>query len=174
MKSLKAILSGVIVLGAFHAQAEYLLWSLDWDADEVSSSAKYAAIVVLDSNGESLTNPDTLLTWVDPDTGATGTRIKKNADADPVEVAADISSYSDPDDGYKFALRVYDSDKNEIKTYNAATYADLASAGVIWGADSMNPGVSTSWNPATYAVPEPATGTLFILGSLMLFRRKRA
>ena len=171
MKSLKAILAGLVVLGAVHAQAEYLLWSVDWD--EVDQNATYAAVVVLDSNGQSLT-PETYARWVDSeDSSITGTTVKRDPEGGETEMISIIESpYNDSNAGYKFAITLYDSSKTAIAASDPATYSELSDS--IWGGN-MFPGVSTSWNPTKYnAVPEPASGTLFIVGALMLFRRKRA
>ena len=171
MKSLKAILAGLVALAAIHAKAEYLLWALDWD--EVDENATYAAVVVLDSEGKSLT-PETYARWVDTDNPSmTGTMFKRDPEGGESEVTSVIDSpYNNPSAGYKFAITLYDSSKNAIAASDPATFSELSDS--IWGGN-MSPGVSTSWNPTKYnAVPEPATGTLFILGSLMLFRRKRA
>ncbi len=173
MKSLKAILLGILAIGAVSVRAEYLLWTMDWaDTDAAADSA---SIIVFYASGNEL-SPSVALEQADhPAAGtAAATTIYRDFETpnESVEVTSIISSpYNDPDAGYKFALRVYDENGDALKTYAAASYSDLSDS--IWGGN-MNPGVSTSWSPTKYAVPEPASGTLFIVGALMLFRRKRA
>ncbi len=171
MKSLKAVLLGLLAVGAFSAQAEYLLWQMDWD--DVDDTVDYATIVVMNAQG---TVVDTLALAPDPDVSADaqpppGTTEIYRGEESPVDIVSIIpSAYAQSP--YTFALKTYDdSSDQEVATYGPTPYADISNS--IWGGD-YHPGVSTAWSPTKYAVPEPATGTLFILGSLMLFRRKRA
>ena len=172
MKSLKAVLLGLLTIGAFSAQAEYLLWQMDWA--DVADDADYATMVVLDSatgNEVATLNQATV-----PSTQTDPTKVYRDIDEDDnyVSDSTRVTSVVDgsyTNDNYSFALRTYDVDGNLKDTYGPAPYADISSS--IWGG-SLTPGVSTAWSPTKYAVPEPATGTLFIVGALMLFRRKRA
>ena len=174
MKSLKTVLLGLLTVGAFSAQAEYLLWQMDWS--DTADTADYATIVVFDaSNNEvgslELANLPSSVQADDRD------KVYRDFDDnnpsgysnDSVSVTSVIDPYNSS--AYSFALRTYDSAGNTLNTYTPASYANLQDS--IWGG-SLTPGISTSWSPTKYAVPEPATGTLFIIGSLMLFRRKRA
>ena len=175
MKSLKTILLGLLTVGAFSAQAEYLYWQMDWaDADDL---ADYATLVVLDASGHEL-DPSVVLELANPSPlDSTKTKVVRDIDAndqysdESVQVTSIINS-THQSDAYTFALRTYDERGNLLETFGPTPYADIA--GSIWNNPPMSPGASTTWSPTKYAVPEPATGTLFILGSLMLFRRKRA
>ena len=178
MKSLKAVLLGLLTVGAFSAQAEYLLWQMDWE--DTANTADYATLVVMDASGNELA-PPVALELANLPTEVTGddrTKVFRDYDSssasgysnEPQQVTSVIDSQY-ANDNYTFALRTYDANDTVLKTYTPAPYSALSDS--IWGG-SLTPGVSTAWSPTKYAVPEPATGTLFILGSLMLFRRKRA
>lgn len=168
MKSIKTLLLLLGATLAVRAPAEYLLWSIDWE--DVDPSADYAAIVVLDQNGENIgtgSSPYTYLLLADAPT--TGETFIYKGSYSPVEVTSDITDYANSN--YSFALYLYDKSDSLVSKSNAESYASLSDS--IWKSD-LNPGVSTVWSPTTYAVPEPATGTLFIAGALLLFRRKRS
>ena len=171
MKSLRTfLLATAAVFAAAGARAEYLLWTMDWT--QVDDSADYAQMAVFDSSG----NQVALLT--DTDTGIT----QNYRDLDNPSVATEAKSvvdspYNDPSAGYTFAIMVYDNTDKALSKGETKTYSQLQSAGYIWGSDGgMNhpTGSSTTWSPTTYgAVPEPATGTLLVVGSLLLFRRRK-
>ena len=173
MKSLRTfLLATAAVFAAAGARAEYLLWTMDWT--QVANS-DYAQVAVLNADGSQTGN-----FLVDSDTGITQTY----RDTENPTVATETKSTitvpaNSQEESYKYAIIVYDSAGNALKKGEAMTYSQLQSAGYIWGSDGgMNApsgtGSSTAWSPTTYgAVPEPATGTLLVVGSLLLFRRRK-
>ena len=173
MNTLKTFLLLSVATIAFQARAEYLLWSVDWNA-AANETADYAAIVVLNSSDNSIvggeSNPTYLtLAGMEDETPPDNQFLYKD-DESPVEAEANVvSPYNS--NSYSFALYLYDASGKLVSKSDPATYASLSSS--IW-ANDFNPGVSTTWAPTTYAVPEPATGALLLVGSLLLFRRKRA
>lgn len=173
MKSLRTfLLATAAVFATAGARAEYLLWTMDWTQVDGSD---YAQVAVLNADGSETGN-----FLVDSDTGITQTYRDLTNPSVATETTSVIDSpYNDPSAGYKFAIMVYDNSGSgkAIKKGEAMTYSQLQSAGYIWGSDGgMNhpTGSSTTWSPTTYgAVPEPATGTLLVVGSLLLFRRRK-
>lgn len=167
MKTLKTLLFVLVATLAVRAPAEYLLWSVDWS--QVNSAADYAVVAVLDADGKAVMNGSDPVLLVTADEFATE-YVGKGSDT-VSEVKSVISSPYNADP-YKFAIQIYDGSDNLLGSTDAVTYSELPG---LWSGDPQSvPSVGTTFNTSTYqAVPEPATGMLFVAGALMLFRRKR-
>ena len=170
MKMIKALLFTLVATLAVRAPGEYIFWQVDWTLTD--SSADYASIAVLDADGNAVTVDSQPVYLLTADETPPSTQVYRDRDypSEPTEATSSISSPYNSN-GYKFAIEIYDNTGTKLASSDPVAFSDLP----VWSG-SMNPpmGVSTVWSPTTYtAVPEPATGMLFIAGALMLFRRKR-
>jgi hypothetical protein len=170
MKTLQKLLFVLVATLAVRAPAEYLLWSVDWT--QAGDTADYATLVVLDNAGNTLA----VLNDV---TDSSYPSDKLYRDLENPSVASNAKSeitspYNNPSADYQFAIKVYDSGNNLLGSTTPVTYSELPG---LWGSDGQSTpsgGTTFSTTPTNYnAVPEPATGMLFLAGALMLFRRKR-
>lgn len=172
MKTLQKLLFALVATLAVRAPAEYLLWSVDWTQADTDVLADYATLVVLDSAGNTLAVLNDVTDPSDPSD-------KLYRDLENLNVASNAKSeitspYNNPSADYQFAIKVYDSGNNLLGSTTPVTYSELPG---LWGSDGQSTpsgGTTFSTTPTNYnAVPEPATGMLFLAGALMLFRRKR-
>ena len=96
----------------------------------------------------------------------------------PGEYFADISDYADP--AYSFAVELGQYSAGDwVKTLvwsETKSYTELAAHRVPWDDENLKPAYVQPWNPNSYAVPEPCSGMLVLLGlaALALKRRKRS
>ena len=97
----------------------------------------------------------------------------------PGEYFADISSYADP--AYSFAIELGNWDSttdtwvDTLVQSETKSYDSLAAHRAPWDDKNLEPAYVTPWNPTPYAVPEPTSGMLVLIGlaALALRRRKR-
>lgn len=170
MKTMKTLLFALVATLAVRAPAEYLLWSVDWS--QVDPSADYAVVAVLNSDGTAVKNEGEQVFLMLAD-GSGADAVGKGEETVLTGIKSVIESpyNSDP---YKFAIQVYDSGDNLLGSTDPVTYSQLPG---LWGSDGQSiPSGGTTFSTVTsnyHAVPEPATGMLFVAGALMLFRRKR-
>ena len=60
-----------------------------------------------------------------------------------------------------------------IATSEMVSYSSLKSAGHIAEWDGINPSAPSVWQAASYTVPEPTGGMLFVIGGALLALRRR-
>lgn len=97
----------------------------------------------------------------------------------PMTWVADVSGFSSGSAGYAFVIELgnYESGVwSTLAVSESASYADLhANRHVVSIRDtgSFDPQYATPWAPATYAVPEPGSGLLTLVGCMLLALKRR-
>ena len=92
----------------------------------------------------------------------------------PVEAYADVTDYSGA--SYSFAIELGNYESGTWVAYvtsEATSYTDLDAAHHIAAWNGINPVPGQVWRPASYAVPEPSSGLLMLLGGALLALRRR-
>ena len=170
-------------LGLWAKADERLLWWLvtaedpveDWYGSQSTVSAigaNQARLRVEDSEG----NASYLNFWVWDDDGHGNVRQLELSGADgtfiPVEGWADVSGYGE---GYSFAVELGNWENGEwVKTLASSEpvpYNNLKEHIGSW--EDIGADLALYWVPKGYAVPEPSSGLLMILGGALLALRRR-
>ena len=161
----KLLLFAMLIGGVFCLKADVIYWMVsdDYAKDaDPSSSATFASLYVMD-NGV-VVNP-ALAT-------ATGAQVWGAYDFGEY-FTQDLGSYAGSTYSYYVEL------SNGLKT-DPITYASAVQNGYISVSGSMNPpeslaggGFGQSAATATYAVPEPTSGLLFLIGGMLLGLKRR-
>ncbi len=94
----------------------------------------------------------------------------------PIEAYADVDAYSSAT--YSFAIELGNFDGPDGSwvahvTSDPVSYTDLSAAHHISTWDGIDPVPGAVWHPAAYAVPEPASGLLVLIGGALLALRRR-
>lgn len=90
--------------------------------------------------------------------------------------ASVVAPYADA--AYSFAIELGNWDWADdkwtmIATSEVVSYTTLKTAGHIAEWDGINPSAPAVWQAATYTVPEPTGGLLFVVGGALLALRRR-
>ena len=163
---------------------EQLLWWLvsaddvveDWYGSESTVEAigaTDARLRVTDSSG----NPTYLNFWVWDDDGYGNVERVEIGGVDgtfiPVEAWADVSGYTSAE--YSFAVELGNVVNGEWVTTLASSepvpYNNMQSHIGSWS--DIQSDLTTYWIPSSYAVPEPSSGLLMLLGGALLALRRR-
>ena len=93
----------------------------------------------------------------------------------PVEAWADLTGYQGA--SYSFAVELGNfADGEWVKTLAASepvSYDYLASQGHVGSWDDISADLTHVWRPSGYAVPEPSSGLLMLIGGALLALRRR-
>ena len=118
------------------------------------------------------TSTGTYLDILDPETGEFSL---ESIDV-PQVWAADVSAYAAGSPEYMFVIELgnYESGSwSTLAVSEAATYADLSgSRNIVQWDHGFSPQSGPAWNPTAYVVPEPNSGLLVLLGTLLLALRR--
>ena len=87
-----------------------------------------------------------------------------------------VSSYASAEYSFVIELGNWDWDNGTwtmIAVSSAASYSELKSLGHIVELSTIEASPPTAWSPASYTVPEPSGGLLFVVGGALLALRRR-
>ncbi|MBQ6136235.1 MAG: PEP-CTERM sorting domain-containing protein [Kiritimatiellae bacterium] len=93
----------------------------------------------------------------------------------PMTWAADVSDFAGGSPEYAFVIELgaYESGSwSTLAVSESASYVDLVANHHIDVFSGYQPLYATPWNPTTYAVPEPASGLLVLVGAALLALRR--
>ena len=92
---------------------------------------------------------------------------------------ADVSAYADGSPEYSFVIEIGNWDE-DIGTWtgvamsDALSYSNLGEHLITWNSgDYVTPQGVTVWAPTAYAVPEPSSAFLLVLGAALMGLRRR-
>ena len=95
----------------------------------------------------------------------------------PMVWQADMSGFASSSPERYFVIELGNFESGNWSVYavsQPASYTDLNASGAVQPFDpSYNPTFVTPWNPVSYVVPEPTSGTLLLFGCLMLALQRR-
>ena len=170
--AMKKILSLLLVFGALTAAAEdsYLYWMVG-DTSPYTSGSSYDMIKVRAGSGDSTTYlnigvPGVDHTW----TGSDGIQaanvdfVKEDGGALFAILAADPSSYQ------SFVIELWNDNSFVAQSETISASQALANY-YITTSDSMH--APSAWAPVSFAVPEPNSAMLLLLGCAALGLRRR-
>lgn len=163
---MKQLLIMLVAIAGVAAHADYLYWMVDGTPNGAEVS----------TDGKTITEDPTTFYW---------TEAKLYADGSAVEGATlNVTAWNDYQTlgGYAYANvgSDYAGKSFTIELFNgdqwlARSNPELGSslAQYITGGMSMNPVAAGGWAPTSYAVPEPTSGLLFLVGGVLLGLKRR-
>ena len=162
MKKLLIFAAAVAALAV--AQADVLYWMVSdtyAQAADSSSGETFASLYVMD-NGVLVASPiDT----------RSGTQVADAAEYGDY-FTADISSYSG--DAYSFYIELANGIKTSPESYDTLLSNGYIGTSSIGGPTSLSGGgFGQASGSATYNVPEPTSGLLFLVGGMLLGLKRR-
>ena len=91
----------------------------------------------------------------------------------PVWAYADVTRYADASYSFAVELGNYENGKwvKTLASTDSVPYNNMQEHIGTW--EGINPVVKSPWKPAAYAVPEPSSGLLMLLGGALLALRRR-
>lgn len=156
----KILITSCVLLIASFVQADYLYWMVNdtyGQAAGTSSEDPYAKLVVITESGNiELSRQSAESVYAAWDVSGA--------------FSVDISSYSS--DTYSFYVELW----NGYRT-DSSTYSSLVANGYVYqvglGVPSNIASSGGFGSNATYAIPEPTSGLLFLLGGMLLGLKRR-
>ena len=154
---MKRIIFTIAVLAAIAVRADYLYWMVDTP-----------------QSGTDISGATTSFDWATAKLWAgdevVGTLTKRDAELytliDSYAISGDVSDYSSK----SFFIELYNSNDDWMAKSAAVSGSSLAQ--YMTSTMSMNP-PSGAWHGASYAVPEPTSGLLFLVGGMLLGLKRR-
>lgn len=154
---MKKVLFTLAVLATIAAQADYLYWMVDTP-----------------QSGTDISGNPTSFDWATAqlwaDDAIVGTLTKSDAELytliDSYAISGDVSGWASK----SFFIELYNSDSQWMAKSAAVSGSSLAQ--YITSTMSMNP-PSGAWHGTSYAVPEPTSGLLFLVGGMLLGLKRR-
>lgn len=154
---MKKIIFTLAVLAAMAVHADYLYWMVDTPQSGTDISGNPTSF-----------DWATAKLWAGED--IVGTLTKSDAELykliDSYAISGDVSGYSSK----SFFIELYNSNDQWMAKSAAVSGSSLAQ--YMTSTMSMNP-PSGGWHGASYAVPEPTSGLLFVLGGMLLGLKRR-
>ncbi len=155
----KLVVFFLLMAASMAVKADYLYWMVSDEYGEAageSSADPYASLYVVTSSGNvSLDSRSALQVYTAWDIDGS--------------FSVDISNYAS--DSYTFYIELWNGMKTE-----ASSYSSLVSNGYVYqGGVTVPNAVSASGfgYSSTYAVPEPTSGLLFLVGGMLLGLKRR-
>lgn len=154
---MKKILFTLAILTAIAVKADYLYWMVDTPQSGTDISGNTASF-------------DWATAKLVADDVVVGTLTKSDAELysviDSYAISGDVSGYASK----SFFIELYNSDEGWMAKSATVTGSSLAQ--YFTSSMSMNP-PSGAWHGESYAVPEPTSGLLFVLGGMLLGLKRR-
>ena len=155
---MKKILLTIVLLAVGAVHADYLFWM-------VGNNPQSGTDISGNPTSFEWTNAKLVWDGGSMDLSAADAELYKSIDSYAIaDVGSDYSSKS-------FYIELWNGNQWRAKS-SAALGSSLAQ--FITGSNTLNPVAGTGWAPASYSVPEPTSGLLFVIGGMLLgLKRKR-